>query len=120
MVGLSADPTSQDVRASCSLGGDVEDRVTPLDTLCFIFRYGSPVKGLYVFIRRGQIYQQRFERNTFQNGLAIVAAVCSNVKKAVWFEAKREIVQEIRTKNAALVVPFFGPWIGEIDQHGVE
>ena len=119
-VDLSADPTSEDVRASCPPGRDVDDRVTPPDTLRFIFRYGSLVKWLHALIRRGQICQQGFERNTFQDGLAIVAAVCCNVKKTPSFEAKREIMQEIRTENAPLVVSFFGPRVREIDQYAVE
>ena len=94
--------------------------MTPLDTLCFVFRYSSPMKWRYALIQRGQICQQGFERNMFQDGLAIVAAVCRNVKKTPSFDAKREIVQEIRTENSPLVVSFFGPRIGEVDQHAVE
>ena len=78
------------------------------------------MKWRYALIQRGQICQQGFERNMFQDGLAIVAAVCRNVKKTFSLEAKREIVQEIRAKNAPLVVSFFGPRIREINQYAVE
>ena len=52
--------------------------------------------------------------------MAIVVAVCCNVKKAPSFEAKCELVQEIRTEDAPLVVSFFGPRVWEIDQYTIE